>query len=206
MPGGLNSTDVLADTVHGTNPQNLVEKITRLKIYNCTYWKEDCFGLTAESIIDKVIKLKYCGGSYGGNNKPTRFLCLLLKLLQLAPEREIVIEYIRNEEFKYLRILGAMYLRLTGKGEEIYRYLEPLYNDFRKLAYRSTKGWEVLYLDEFAHKLITEEVLCDVALPHLIKRQKLEMLGVLKPRVSLLNSMEEGEGEEEEEKENPDTA
>jgi PRP38 family len=34
--------------------QNLVEKIVRSKIYDCQYWKEHCFGLTAESLIDKA--------------------------------------------------------------------------------------------------------------------------------------------------------
>ena len=53
-----NTTDPFAQTVHGTNPQYLVEKITRLKIYNCVYWKEQCFGLTAATIIDKAIALK----------------------------------------------------------------------------------------------------------------------------------------------------
>jgi pre-mRNA-splicing factor 38A len=54
-----NSTDPFAQAVHGTNPQYLVEKITRLKIYNCVYWKEQCFGLTAATIIDKAVALKY---------------------------------------------------------------------------------------------------------------------------------------------------
>ena len=121
MPGGLNSTDPLADNIHGTNPQNLVEKITRLKVYNCSFWKEECFGLTAETIIDKIIGLKYVGGTYGGNSKPSKFLCLLLKLLQLQPERDIAIELLRNEQYKYLRALGAMYFRMIGKGEEVYR-------------------------------------------------------------------------------------
>lgn len=41
-----NRTDPTARSVHGTNPQNLVEKILRSKIYQNTYWKEQCFGLT----------------------------------------------------------------------------------------------------------------------------------------------------------------
>ena len=41
-----NRTDPRARSVHGTNPQNLVEKILRQKIYELTYWKEQCFGLT----------------------------------------------------------------------------------------------------------------------------------------------------------------
>ncbi len=93
-----NTTDPFAENVHGTNPQNLIEKITRLKIYNSTYWKEQCFGLTAESLLDKAVVLKYCGGTYAGNVKPTNFLCLVCKMLQLQPEKEIVLEYIQNED------------------------------------------------------------------------------------------------------------
>ena len=42
-----NTTDPLARSVHGTNPQNLVEKITRAKIYDMPFWKEKCFGVSA---------------------------------------------------------------------------------------------------------------------------------------------------------------
>ena len=36
----MNSSDIVANgvSVHGTNPQNLIEKITRLKVYNSTFW------------------------------------------------------------------------------------------------------------------------------------------------------------------------
>jgi pre-mRNA-splicing factor 38A len=120
-----NATDPFAQQVHGTNPQYLIEKITRLKIINCRYWKESCFGLTSELLIDKAIALKYVGGSYGGQSKPSNFLCLVLKMLQLQPEKEIVLEFIRNEDFKYLRLLGAFYMRMVGRPEEVYQELEP---------------------------------------------------------------------------------
>jgi pre-mRNA-splicing factor 38A len=182
-----NSTDPFAQSVHGTNPQYLIEKITRQKIYNCTYWKEQCFGLTAETIIDKAIALKYCGGTYGGNLQPTNFLCLVLKMLQLQPEIEIVLEYVKNEDFKYLRALGAFYLRLVGKTDMIYQYLEPLLNDYRKLAYRGMSGWQLMHMDEFVDSLLRDELVCDMALPHLVKRMKLEELGTLLPRKSVLD-------------------
>jgi pre-mRNA-splicing factor 38A len=190
---------IVLQTVHGTNPQYLIEKITRLKVYNCIYWKEQCFGLTAETIIDKAIALKYCGGTYGGNIKPTDFLCLVLKLLQLQPEKEIVIEYIRNEDFKYLRALGVFYMRLVGKAVDVYNYLEPLYNDYRKIAYRGLSGWKLMHMDEFVDALLTEETLCDVALPHLPKRMKLEDLSLLQPRKSVLDmeiDLEDGGSDE----------
>ena len=37
---------------------------------------------------------------------PTEFMCLLLKLLQLQPEKEIIVEFIKNEDYKYVRVLG----------------------------------------------------------------------------------------------------
>jgi len=39
-----NVTDPLARSVHGKDPQNLIEYITRQKIYDSLYWKEECFG------------------------------------------------------------------------------------------------------------------------------------------------------------------
>jgi pre-mRNA-splicing factor 38A len=54
----------------------------------------------AASIIDKAIELRTIGGVYGGNQKPTDFLCLLLKLLQIQPEKEILLEYLQADEFK----------------------------------------------------------------------------------------------------------
>ena len=45
-----NVTDPLARHIHGTNPQNLLEYITRQKIYDCRYWKEESFGLAAVDI------------------------------------------------------------------------------------------------------------------------------------------------------------
>ena len=34
-------------------------------------------------------------------------MCLMLKLLQLQPEKEIIVEFIKNEDYKYVRILGG---------------------------------------------------------------------------------------------------
>lgn len=37
-------------------------------------------------------------------------MCLMLKLLQLQPEKEIVVEFIKNEDYKYVRVLGEFQL------------------------------------------------------------------------------------------------
>ncbi|KAK0502939.1 PRP38 family-domain-containing protein [Armillaria luteobubalina] len=176
--------------IHGQNPQHLVETVIRNRIYESNYWKEHCFALTAESLIDKAIEVKYIGGVYG-NQRPTDFMCLLLKLLQIQPEKEILIEYLQAEDFKYLRALAAMYIRMTFRAVEVYDLLEPLLKDFRKLRLRSMAGYSLTFIDEFADALLTEERVCDIILPRLAKRQILEENGDIGPRKSrLLDAME----------------
>lgn len=77
----------------------MIEKVIRARIYDSVYWKEHCFALNAASLIDKAIQMKEVGGVYA-NQRPTQFMCLTLKLLQLQPEKEILVEYLLAEEFK----------------------------------------------------------------------------------------------------------
>ncbi|KAF9908845.1 hypothetical protein EC991_009364 [Linnemannia zychae] len=179
--------------IHGTNPQFLIEKILRTRIYESKYWKESCFGLTESSIIEKAYELNAIGGQYGVQ-KPTEFICLVLKLLQLQPREEIVIKYItgltETDNNKYLRALGAFYLRLVGKPIDIYNYLEPLLDDSRKLRKRGNNGYSIIHMDEFIDELLREERVCDVVLPRLTKRYVLEDAGELDPRISTLEKLE----------------
>lgn len=183
--------------IHGANPQFLVEKIIRTRIWESNYWKEHCFALTAETLIDKAIELKYIGGVYG-NQRPTEFISLLLKLLQIQPEKEILVEYLLVDEFKYLRALAAMYIRMTFRPVEVFELLEPLLKDYRKLRVRSMAGYTLTYMDEFVDQLLTEERVCDIILPRLTKREVLEETEGLAPRSSaLLNAMEHSGSEDE---------
>lgn len=193
-----------AQCIRGTNPQYLVEKIIRSRIYDARYWKEECFALSAELLVDKAMELKFIGGVYGGNIKPTPFLCLVLKMLQIQPEKDIVIEFIRQEDFKYVRALGAFYMRLVGTSLDCYKYLEPLYNDYRKLRKQNRQGqFEVIHMDEFIDELLHEERLCDVILPRVQKRHILEANNELEVRISALeDDLDEPESEDEDLKEN----
>lgn len=176
-----------AKCVHGTNPQYLVEKIIRSRIYDSKYWKEECFALTAELLVDKAMELRFLGGVHGGNIKPTPFLCLTLKMLQIQPEKDIVVEFIKNEEFKYVRALGAFYMRLTGTSLDCYKYLEPLYNDNRKLRRQNRQAqFELVHMDEFIDELLRDERVCDVILPRVQKRHVLEENNEIEAKVSAL--------------------
>ncbi|NXR57885.1 PR38A factor, partial [Rhadina sibilatrix] len=199
-----------AHSIHGTNPQYLVEKIIRTRIYESKPGTRGEPALTArpvplsaELVVDKAMELKYVGGVYGGNIKPTPFLCLTLKMLQIQPEKDIIVEFIKNEDFKYVRMLGALYMRLTGTAIDCYKYLEPLYNDYRKIKSQNRNGeFELMHVDEFINELLHEERVCDIILPRLQKRYVLEEAEQLEPRVSALEEdMDDVESSEEEEEE-----
>ena len=171
--------------IHGDNPLKLFEKAVRDRIVDSYYWKEQCFGLNAATLIDRAVELSCIGGTYGVAQKPTPFLCLAFKLLQLVPEREIVEFYLEHagEEFKYLRALAAFYVRLTyEKDEEVYTTLEPLLNDMRKLKRRTREGWQLTYVDQFVDDLLVKTRVCATTLPRLNPRLFLEDEDRLEPR------------------------
>lgn len=102
------------------NATQLIDKTTRNRIFNSRYWKEECFALNAETFIDKAVLLKCIGGLYGGAKKPTKFLCLLFKMLQMGLSEDIVLVYLGEKEYKYLNALALVYLRLTVKPPRVF--------------------------------------------------------------------------------------
>ena len=165
--------------------QNLIEKITREKIYNTPFWKEKCFGISAESLVDLAAGLRSYGGAFEGAKKSTSFLCLTLKMLQIQPEHEIVLEFIKNEDQKYTRLLGALYLRLVGRPVEIFQYLEPLLSDFRRVRHQTREGRIGLdYIDVLVDELLHKDSFCGIVLPRIPRRHVLEGTGQLDSRTS----------------------
>lgn len=175
-----NVTDPLIKSIQGSDPQNLMEYITRQKIYDSRFWKEECFGLNVADVMERAAKTLTCvGGTYSGIAKPTKFLCLTLKLLQLQPDKELIETFLEQDHFKYLRVLGAFYLRLTGRPQDIYELLDPLYADYSKLRYRTTNEWKLVHVDEFIDELLTKPFCCGIAMPRLPTRETLQEAGYL---------------------------
>eukprot|EP00927_Polykrikos_kofoidii_P017833 TRINITY_DN18171_c0_g1_i1.p1 TRINITY_DN18171_c0_g1~~TRINITY_DN18171_c0_g1_i1.p1 ORF type:complete len:459 (-),score=96.22 TRINITY_DN18171_c0_g1_i1:551-1927(-) len=182
-----NRTDTQAATVHGGNPQYLVDRIVRVKIYNDAYWKEFCFALTTETLIDRAAEIDYVGGTYGGRRRPAKFLCLILKMLQIQPDEDVILEYIKQSDLKYLRALGILYYRLSAPAMKVYTTLEPLFADYRKLRFRDMTGkMTLIHMDELVDWCFREETICDVTLPQLPKRQVLELANDLPLYQSIL--------------------
>ena len=177
-------------------------------MFNSYYWKEKCFGLTSETIIDKILELKYIGGMNHSSNQPTDFICLFIKLLQLNPSEEIIDEYLSDPDLKYLRALTALFIRFAYPPVKIYTKLEKLYCDYKKLVILKSKGYAIIHMDEYIDSLLNEEHIFEISLPKIPKRSVLEENGELKPYVSVLenelnidkNKKEESESETDEEK------
>lgn len=209
--------------VRGAPPHQLLEEAVRNRITESYYWKEQCFGLNAATLCDRAAALTSIGGTYDAGRRATPFLCLALKLLQLHPSEAIVREYLAaggeeeeeewggesgkrerggggDDGFKYLRALAAFYVRLTSeRSEDVYRLLEPLLRDRRKLRRRGNAGWALTWLDQFADDLLCKERVCATSLWKLAPREQLEDEGRLEERVSPLQHLLDDDGSADEE-------
>lgn len=77
-----------------------------------------------------------------------------------------------DSSFRYVRALGAFYLRLVYGSLDCYKYLEPLLNDYRKLRLMDRAGqYQLSHMDEYIDNLLREERFCDIILPRIQKRQ-----------------------------------
>ncbi|EHB17376.1 Pre-mRNA-splicing factor 38A [Heterocephalus glaber] len=195
-----------AHSIHGTNPQHLVEMIIRTQIYESKYWKEECFGLMAELVVDKAMELRFMGGGcHPRLLGPRRSAGPSTQKEAPPPPSQAPRAEKKNEDFKYVCMLGALYMRLTGTAIDCYKCLEPLYNDYRKIKSQNRNGeFELMHVDEFIDELRHSERVCDIMLPRLQKRYVLEEVEQLEPRVSALEEdmgdVASSEEEEEDEK------
>ncbi|KAG9664317.1 PRP38-domain-containing protein, partial [Aureobasidium melanogenum] len=191
--------------IRGQNPLLLFEKAVRDRIVDSYYWKEQCFGLNAATLCDRAVDLTFIGGTYGIGQKPTPFLCLAFKLLQITPEKEIILHYLQQEDWKYLRALAAFYIRLTWEPKDIYQTLEAYLSDYRKLKRRTRDAYTLSYVDQFIDDLLTKDRVCATSLWKMPSRTQLEDLDVLEPRVSPLgDEIDELDAEDEDMKDGSD--
>ncbi|KAI2632888.1 PRP38-domain-containing protein [Xylaria nigripes] len=187
---------------NGLNPATIMEKAVRERIVDSYFWKEQCFGVNEADIVDRVVAhVSFVGGTYGDAQKPSPFLCLAFKLLQLAPDDDVIDVYLSygGDRFKYLRALACFYVRLTRRAERVFQVLEPFLEDRRKIRRRGRAGPSLSFVDVFVDDLLTTDRVCATSLWQMPKREILEDLDLLEPRVSPLGDIEALLEEEEEE-------
>lgn len=185
----MNSLNAVSNTAsgsvpltHGTDPQFLVGKILRERIFDSLYWKEECYSLDLYALIRKAAEINHIGCTYSGSSRPVPFICLLLKLLQLQPKREILLELAKCNYFKYLRCLALLYFRMTASSLDCYTALEPFLADYSRLRVRRESGeYSIVHMDEFVDQMLTENRFYSLPLPRLTERSVLEGEAQLQP-------------------------
>lgn len=191
--------------IRGQPPHLLFEEAVRNRIVDSYYWKEQCFGLNAATLCDRAVDLTFFGGTFNDGQRPTPFLCLAFKMLQLNVEADIVEEYLNagGDDFKYLRALAAFYVRLTSENsEDVYRKLEPYLEDYRKLRRRNNAGYSLTTMDDFVDDLLTKDRVCATSLWKLVPRTQLEDEDKLEERISPVAHMLEDSDEDRDERPN----
>ena len=87
-----------------------------------------------------------CGGGWKVtifgfyNLSMLHFLCTVVMLTWTCFSSSFLLNFNIISFFVWVQILGAFYLHLTGTNVDVYRYLEPLYNDYRKVRRKLPEG------------------------------------------------------------------
>jgi len=173
----------------GTDKWTLIPSILRDKIIGSRYWKEKCFALNTESLIDRASELAFVGFSYGGYNRPTPFLCLLAKMIQLEPDLDTISTFLefsagsvtnnvdsQKRDLRYLRALTLSYIRLVCRPLVAYRLLEQFTSDYRLIIALMPSGeFSRVSMDELIDLLLDQEdpLVWGFTFPHLTKRSTL---------------------------------
>lgn len=195
-----NKTDQYALHKYGMDPQHLIPPITRNAIYESMFWNRSCFGVSVADLVHLAVDLRYVGGSDSVSRRPSPFLCLLLKLLQLSPDLDEISVFTQQSDFKYHRILAAFYIRLVETPVNIYKSLEPLLSDCRRvviahdsgidvppvLAPLSNQSFALVYVDVIIDALLRSNELFGIALPRIPPRPLLVETNQLQARASSL--------------------
>lgn len=80
---------------------------------------------------------------------------------------------------------------MTRQPKDVYLFLEEFLVDKRKLKQKTRTGTRLTFMDQFVDDLLTKERVCATTLYKMPKREILEDLEVLEPRVSPLGDIED---------------
>lgn len=161
----------------------------RHAVHASRYWNETCFGLSLADVVPLAATLDRIAAT----NPPPPFVCLLLKLLQLAPGDQELQVFLEQNDFKYARILAAFHVRLTGPPYRVYKLLEPLLADFRKVVIKEGEhtDYQVVHMDDLVDRLLRDVRVVGITLPRLPPRHVIAdaLPNLLGPRPSLLGDL-----------------
>lgn len=177
------------------NKAHLVSPILRHRIQDSLFYKEKLFLTNELSIVPVVVEhVQFIGGT-DQNERPSPFLCCLLRLLELEPSQEIIKILLKQNgynEFKYLTALALLYCRLVCNTREMYALYDEYISDYRKLRFQLKTPifkndrpirFSVIHMDDWIDQLSENERVVDLTLPYMAPRKVLVEKGEADVRI-----------------------
>ena len=84
-------------------------------------------------VIEQGIDLEVVGAFSGLLQRPHLFVCLVFRLLQILPKPNLVMELLRQDTHKYLRVLALCVIRLIGNADMVKEARCVVEEDYRKI-------------------------------------------------------------------------
>mmetsp|Transcript_7652 Transcript_7652/g.10865 ORF Transcript_7652/g.10865 Transcript_7652/m.10865 type:complete len:166 (-) Transcript_7652:5350-5847(-) len=158
-------------------------------VYESNYWKLSLTGLSLKSWLKECLRITFIGGILKNGNKPTRFLCLCIKLRQYHPPIQFIQKLLLFHSNIYLKLVGIFYVRIFLEPLVVYKILEPYYNDFRKVwVLNEDNGKRLIAVGIIIEWLLNKSIVFGVKLPYLPNRNLFEKLNLLSRKIYYLHN------------------
>lgn len=135
-------------------------------------------GLLKDVLLTRNIDLKY-------GREPSRFLCALVRLYMLHPDRSIVNEMLSVRNFAYANAFAAIHVRCYWPSLDIHKALTPLMSNYTKIH---VSGLESFGLQGHIPLMYLLRLFCGSLRPRLSILRLFTLLGCL--RLPLLTRRE----------------
>lgn len=170
-----------------------MEHATRRAILNSPLYLMEFKHLGIIGLLKDVLQTRWIDLEY--SQEPSRFLCALVRLYMLRPNREIIYEILSVKNFTYATAFAAIHVRCYWSSLDIHRVLTPLLSNYTKVR---VSGVEAVGLQGYVpFDTLIETILRQpstlskhdktfisigcLRLPLLTKREIFEMSGKLRP-------------------------
>lgn len=177
-----------------SNKASLVEPIVRHRVQDSMFYKQHLHLTNEQSILNVIVDhVQFIGGT-DSNNRPSPFLCCLVRLLEIEPSLDIVELYLTQNgynEFKYLTALALLYSRMVD-GKEFFTLYDRFITDYRKLRWQNTQHlllngvpvhYSIKYMDDWVDELVECDRVVNIKTPYLAPRRFYVERGELPARV-----------------------
>ncbi|WPK24558.1 hypothetical protein PUMCH_001837 [Australozyma saopauloensis] len=164
-----------------SNKASLVEPIIRHRVQDSLFYKQYLHLTNEQTILSVIAEHVHFIGGTDSNNRPSPFLCSLVRLLEIEPSKEILELYLTQNgynEFKYLTAMTLLYCRMVT-GSTFFSFFDRYITDYRKLrfqdkSFRLVDGVPIHYsikcMDEWVDDLVEQERIVDIKIPYLAPR------------------------------------